>query len=257
MRDPLEGVTADGMIITGVARWRVPAAFEPILTAATSEIRERGEHASVYLYGSVATGRARIGHSDVDLFGVGLDPGAAAAVSSRLSRQFASICRSVEVGSAELADFVGESDRAHGNRVFLRHYCLRLAGDDPVPLDDGYCADAAAARGFNGDIGQHAERWRAELETATGRTGLGRRIARKTLFAVTGLVSIHDGTWTTDRAGAARRWADIEPSSRDGLATLLRWSESIDAPEASELAVALDVEVTGVVSAFAEMIGLW
>ena len=42
------------------------------MTAANRAVRERAEQASVYLYGSVATGQARIGKSDVDL--LSLDP---------------------------------------------------------------------------------------------------------------------------------------------------------------------------------------
>jgi hypothetical protein len=40
---------------------------------------------------------------------------------------------------------------------------------------------------------------------------LGRRVARKTLLAVAGLVSVHDTTWTTDREGATQRWSVIDP----------------------------------------------
>ncbi|MCM0638919.1 hypothetical protein [Cellulomonas wangsupingiae] len=45
------------------------------------------------------------------------------------------------------------------------------------------------------------------------------RVARKTLLAVAGLVSVHDHTWTTDRSRAVRRWCEIEPAlDTDGVA---------------------------------------
>jgi len=68
--DPEEGVAADGTIRTGAHRCRVPAAFEPVLTDAVAFLGESG--ASLYVYGSVATGTVRPGSSDVDLLSVGL-----------------------------------------------------------------------------------------------------------------------------------------------------------------------------------------
>lgn len=99
-------------------------------------------------------------------------------------------------------DFVGESDEAYGNRVFLKHYCVRLAGPDIAAAWPACKADARAARGFNGDIARHAARWR---EATSNRSA--RRIARKTLLALAGLVSVQEGIWTTDRRTAAEHWA--------------------------------------------------
>jgi len=67
------------------------------MTAANRAVRERAEQASVYLYGSVATGQARIGKSDVDLLSIGLAPGDASKLSEQLSEQFACVCRAVAV----------------------------------------------------------------------------------------------------------------------------------------------------------------
>jgi hypothetical protein len=61
VRDVFEGVPDDGMIITGVDRRQVPPASEPVIAAAIRAVRERAKQASLHLYGSVATGQARIG----------------------------------------------------------------------------------------------------------------------------------------------------------------------------------------------------
>ena len=45
-----------------------------------------------------------------------------------------------------------------------------------------------------------------------------------------GLVSVHDATWTTDRALAADRWADIDPELRAALPELLAWSDGRSLP---------------------------
>ena len=205
LHDPREGVTSLGTIETGVRRDRVPALFEPVLDASVAAIRVAEPDASLYVYGSVATGMARPGRSDVDLLTVGIPADEAAEIGRVLSARFEDLCRGVEVAAALPADFSGESDAAYGGRVFLRHYCIHLSGRDICPASPGFAADVRAARGFNGDIAEHARRWRHELAAGSDPARLGRRVARKSLFAVSGLVSVHDDTWTTDRRAAAAR----------------------------------------------------
>jgi predicted nucleotidyltransferase len=148
--DPGEGLAADGTIRTGARRDRVPALFEPVLMDAIAFLGESG--ASLYVYGSVANGTARPGSSDVDLLSIGLAD--AAILGQRLSLRYADRCRAVEVAAATSADFAGDSDTAYGYLVFLRHYCVHLAGPDPRASLPAFPGDARAARGFNGDLGQ-------------------------------------------------------------------------------------------------------
>jgi uncharacterized protein len=223
MADPEEGVAADGTIRTGARRDRVPAAFEAVLADAFALAGESG--ASLYVYGSVANGTARPGSSDVDLLSIGLPD--AAALGRRLSPRYADRCRAVEVAAATAADFEGDTDAAYGGRVFLRHYCVHLAGPDPSTAFPAFPADARAARGFNGDVSQHLRRWRLDLESGTTPADLlGIRVARKTLLAVAGLVSVHDHGWTTDRTRAARRWSELEPGLAAHLTRLLSWAKA-------------------------------
>jgi hypothetical protein len=140
---------------------RVPAAFEPVLADADAVAGQCG--ASLYVYGSVATGTARHGSSDVDLLSIGLPE--ATALGQRLSARYARLCRGVEIVATTAANFAGDTDAAYGYRVFLRHYCVHLAGPDPSATLPAFPADARAARGFNGDIGQHLRQWRQDLDS--------------------------------------------------------------------------------------------
>jgi hypothetical protein len=254
--DPLEGVTASGLIQTGASLERVADVFVPVLESTCDLIAPIGSGASLYLYGSVATGSARSPASDVDLLTIGVASETGAALSESLSNQFASICRGVEVAVSTPGDFVGEHDEAYGGRVFLHHYCVHLAGVDHDVADAGFPADARAARGFNGDIGQHLRRWRRALAYQRP-TVLGRAVARKTLLAVAGLVSVHDQTWTTDRERAASRWSEIDPERGPGLRDLTAWSDVAQGLDRSDLARALDTTVAPIAEAFANTIGLW
>lgn len=254
MPDPGEGMAADGTILTGARRDRVPAAFEPVLADAVALLGD--PEASLYVYGSVANGTARPGSSDVDLLSIGLPD--AAAVGRRLSARYPDRCRGVEISAATAADFAGDTDAAYGNRVFLRHYCVHLAGPDPATALPAFPADARAARGFNGDLGRYLGRWRQQLASGTVAADLlGAAIARKTLVTVAGLVSVADRTWTTDRSRAARRWGQIEPSLAGQLAVLDSWVTGRPAPAEVGHALADDGIVSVVAARFASLIGLW
>lgn len=256
MADPHEGVASDGAIRTGARRDRVPAAFEPVLTDAVAFLGE--SEASLYVYGSVAAGTARPGPSDVDLLSIGF-PGAP-ILGQRLSARYAGRCRGVEVAAATAADFAGDTDAAYGSRVFLRHYCVHLAGPDPSTALPAFPADARAARGFNGDLDQHLRRWRQGLESGTVPANLlGVRAARKTLLAVAGLVSVRDHTWTTDRSRAVRRWSELEPGLAAQLGRLHSWASGERHPSRQEVerALADDGIVSAIVERFGGLIGLW
>ncbi len=139
------------MIRTGASRARVAAAFEPVLAAAIEEFDQlQAGSAELHLYGSVATGMARVGESDVDLLLVGGSECWARDLSARLSARFADVCRGVEIGPAPRSAYFGDGDEAYGNRVFLRHYCVPLAGPDALRQPAPFPGDVRAARGFNG-----------------------------------------------------------------------------------------------------------
>lgn len=257
MHDPLEGVAADGSITTGAAREHVPAAFAPVVDAAVAAVRAERPGAALYVYGSVATGRARPGASDVDLVATGLPAGAAARIGAELSGRFRSVCRRVELAAAGPGDLAGDSDEAYGNRVFRRHYCVQLTGPPPSDLGPAFPADARAARGFNGDIARHARRWRAALAGGADPAAVAHRVARKSLLAAAGLVSVHDRTWTTDRTRAAHRWAELDPRWAADAAVLLDWVESSAGATRPRVEGLLDGGVAALVAAFAEVVGLW
>src|SRR6266566_6282294 len=257
MADPDEGVAADGTIRTGARRDRVPAIFEPVMTDAVAFAGESAA-ASLYIYGSVANGTARPGSSDVDLLSIALPD--AAFLGQRLSARYTSICRGVEVAAATAADLAGDNDAAYGYRVFLRHYCVYLAGQEPSTALPAFPADARAARGFNGDLGQYLRRWRRGLESGTVAADLlGVWVARKTLLAVAGLVSVHDHTWTTDRSRAVRRWSELEPGLAAELGRLHSWVREERCPSREETGRALagDGIIAAIVERFDSLIGLW
>jgi uncharacterized protein len=251
LHDPREGVSPEGMIRTGASREAIASGFDAALGAAIDAVAGRG---SLYVYGSVATGTALVPTSDIDLLSIGLPRLEAERISAELSWRFRDRCREVSIAAATWEDLGADTEEGYGLRVFLRHYCVHLDGTDPAADLPAYPADARAARGFNGDIARHRARWRWDLEDDPDVARLGTRIARKTLLAVAGLVSVRDAAWSTDRRTCAARWAELEPASP--VDTLVVW---LDAPPygRGEVHHALQGPVARVVQAFEADIGLW
>ena len=256
MADPDEGLDDYGVIQTGARIDRIPLHFRQVLDATIDAVRADASDTSVYAYGSVTTGQARTPTSDVDILTIGLDDAAATQICAAQSQRFRDLCRSVEIAAGSPADFAGDSDAAYGGRVFLHHYCVHLVGPDLDTATAGFPGDRRAARGFNGDIGLHSARWRV-TDFASDPVALGRRIARKTLLAVAGLVSVHDRTWTTDRARAARRWSEVHPTLQAELQELVAWADGTEDADDAAVERSLDVVVAPVVAQFAADIGLW
>ena len=256
MRDPLEGLTATGLIRTGASRERIPGRYVDLLDVAATRIRADAPEASVYVYGSVATGAARSPQSDVDLLTVGLSSDRAATIGRSMSTDFSALCRGVEIAAAMKEDFERADDEAYGGRVFLHHYCVRLAGPEIDRATSPFPGDQRAARGFNGDIAEHLARWRRSLDN-TDAEGLGRVAARKTLLAVAGLASVHDAGWTTDRSDAAQRWSQVHPDLADGLKELLDWSSQRSNATPARITHHLATTIERIADQFAADIGLW
>lgn len=253
MRDPREGLNPDGTIRTGVCRNRVPGSFEPVVSAAVDAFEEIADDCStLLLYGSVATGAARRGLSDVDLVAFGPSREWCHETGMKLSSDFSHLCRGVEISSASHNDFSGKSDECFGNQVFLKHYCVALTGTDLAEEWSPFQGDWRAARGFNGDIAACFTRWRQRPTRA-------RSVARKTLFAASGVVSVLSNTWTTNRETGARLWGQIEPRYSDDATMLLEWCDSDSSVSDKDLKRALSTNgiVASVADRFASAIGLW
>jgi hypothetical protein len=215
--DPEEGLDPDGYLVTGVDRSRVPAAYEPALAdAVTTLTGALGDllH-GLYLYGSVATGQAVPPASDVDLLAVStapIDP----SVLSGLSARHAGTTREVALAVMTPEQLHGDDDEGLGNRAFLKHYCVLLAGADARPDLPRYRPSRALVDGFAGDLTGAVEQWRS--------TSDGRRAARRLLLFAATSESLAHGGWTTDRATGAALVRRHHPEWTSEVDRALRWS---------------------------------
>lgn len=221
-RDPAEGLDPEGFLTTGVARHRVPAAYEPVLADATGELAAvlGARLHGLYVYGSVATGHAVAPASDVDLLAVltvPVDGAEVAPVLARLSVRYAALTREVALSRMTLAELSAADDDGLGCRAFVRHYCVGVHGIDLVPTLPPVRVSAALAYGFNGDLAPYLD------GTDPAAPDAGRRAARRLLLAAGPLESAAHGGWTTDRATAAALVARHHPEWTDDVDRALRW----------------------------------
>jgi uncharacterized protein len=227
MRDRGEGVAPDGTVVTGVARERVPAAYEPVIADAVERLRGRlgDDLHSVYLYGSVATGQACPPGSDVDLLAVTRSGQVdLTSLASDLGDRYAYLAREVGIAHAAVSVYERDDVVGHGERCFLKHYAVCVAGDDLRDALPTCRATSGLAFGFNGDVGhvlaRYGERLRIEPDP-TGRADAATKACRKILMAAATLLSTREGGWSTDRVTGADLIARHAPEHADLAAAAL------------------------------------
>lgn len=228
--DPLEGLAPDGTIVTGSDRSRVPPIYEPLLMEATHQVFALGAGVtSLYLYGSVATGRAVPPASDVDLLAVVADESLVEKVGSvarHLSQRHAALAREVAVGAITVSDLFSETTDGYANRCFLKHYCVLLQGRDLGSEIDPCEGGPELAWAFNHNIASRIATLRDALlrtNSPEGVAGVATKIARSVLLACGSLMSIETLTWTTDRARAVELLRERHPERADDAETALSW----------------------------------
>jgi hypothetical protein len=207
-RDPAEGVDADGYLVTGAALVNIPPAYRPVVDDCVAAMTAFPELDGLYLYGSVATGRARPPDSDLDLLALWTSTVDVSATVATLSARHAAVVREVGLAEAGVESLADEADRC-----FLKHYCVPLAGRDRR-ADLPRCRPSRRlALGFAGDL---PVLLRSIVDTAPTPEVAARRAARRLLLGVATIESASHGTWTTDRAtGAALlsrhhpEWTDV------------------------------------------------
>lgn len=235
-RDPAEGVAPDGTIVTGADAANLAPPFTGIIDDALTRLRaELGANLhSVYVHGSVATGMAVVPTSDLDLAVVTRGPPSERVreLAGALSREHADLVREVALGAVDLSVIEAEDAQGAAERCFLRHYAVHLTGPD---LRDGFAPcrpTGALAVGFNGNLDDVLSALRPRMaasETTSVREAAITAACRKLLLAAATLLSVDEGSWSTDRARGAELIARVEPALAEHANHAIRWVENAEA----------------------------
>lgn len=221
-RDPAEGVDADGYLVTGAALVNIPPAYRPVVDDCVAALTAFPELDGLYLYGSVATGRARPPDSDLDLLALWTSTVDVSTTVAALSARHAAVVREVGLAEAGVDSLADEADRC-----FLKHYCVPLAGRDRR-ADLPRCRPSRAlADGFNDDLPTVVARLRSVVDgaaTPAERAVAVRKAARRLLLAVATIESVSHGTWSTDRTQGAALLVQHHPQWTELASRALTWS---------------------------------
>jgi uncharacterized protein len=233
-----EGVDDDGYIVSGADFKLIAAAYRPVLESCVAALVSGVSGLiAVYVYGSVATGRASPPDSDIDLLVVatGRDSeDAVERVARELSGRYQGFARDVGVAQATVTGLRSEDVDALGMRCFIKHYCLLLNGQDIGVHLPRYRPSATMAWAFNHNIGTAIEEARERLDVCNNPDevrAVCRVTARKVMFTAASLTSIITSSWTTDRGRAAAVVAERYPEWAEQATVALKWgSEPTDDP---------------------------
>ena len=155
------GVDKHGFIITEVSIKKIPYIYKPIVADVLDAVIKKyaKDLESIYLYGSVATGKAIKGGSDLDILLVlkgNLDKKltkSVAGLEKSLSKKYINILRGVGLGITNVREVKSLKER-DGLLCYVKHLCVCIYGNDLTKNVPSFKPTKALAKGFNGDIAQ-------------------------------------------------------------------------------------------------------
>jgi len=230
--DPDEGIGPDGIITTGVRADRIPERYRDLVSRAVADLASVEGIFSLYLYGSVATGKATAPTSDLDLLVVMKDHKPEPEVRERathLSQRHRDLVREIGITPVPMPDILAKTVDGLGLRCFIKHYCVHLYGSPIHQRMEPCLATSEVAWAFNHDIADAVASAKTKLSEATTPDQVAdvcRALTRKVTLAATSLVSMAKNIWTTDRAIATRSIAELYPEWAPAAETALRWCVS-------------------------------
>ncbi|MBS3166062.1 nucleotidyltransferase domain-containing protein [Candidatus Woesearchaeota archaeon] len=200
------GVDKNGYIATKVNLNKIKPLFYKVLDKIKNEVIDKfgGKIHSLYLYGSVATGKARIKSSDLDLLLV-LRQKPTPKIKNEISEfqnhltiEHLNIFRDVGITLTHVSEVKKDT---YGLGCFIKHLCICLYGENIGKKLPNFKPSRKVATAFNGDIKNNIktvlETLKSTHETKKVRSICG-SIMRKIVRTGFSLVMEQEHSWTTD-----------------------------------------------------------
>ena len=202
-----DGLDEDGFIRNSGSLDKIPERFTAVLKFVQNAVESQfgQEMHSLYVYGSVASGKARPKLSDLDVFIVfknDVSPQNKESVvqlEKKLSHKFLSEVREVGIACASVPE-IFEGDNQVGWGCFIKHMCVCLSGENLATALPKFEPTRAVAFGLNGDLKQEMEKVRTAMSERSDAT-INKTVmsfSRKMVRTAFGLVIEEAHCWTTD-----------------------------------------------------------
>ena len=158
------GVDKNGFIITKVSTKNISPFYKPVVAYVLDTIVSKYAQylESIYLYGSVATGKAIKGKSDLDILLVfKMNPSVKLAknvktLEKKLSKKYINILRGVGLAITSIQEVKSPKEK-YGLICYIKHLCVCIYGNDITRYIPKFKPTNAVAKGFNGDIAEKLE----------------------------------------------------------------------------------------------------
>lgn len=201
------GVDKRGFVLTLPSKYKIRSPFTQVVKALVPTILESPDiqpH-SIYLYGSVATGKAIVGKSDLDVTVVLKHPitpqvqQTFKGMESRLRQAFPFLPK-VDFDLGTYSEILQPNNK-YSWGFWIKHCCTCVAGEDLGKAFPRFKPTAQVAYGINGDVSNWIQRTREGLGAATTPEEIQvhcRTIMRKLVRTGFSLVMEREESWTGD-----------------------------------------------------------
>lgn len=217
-----------------VALKKIPARYKPIVGDVKSQLLEFSDKThSIYLYGSVATGKAKSPTSDLDLVVVlKAKPtpkfkNALKELETSLSSKYQKMFR--EVGFAiTYKNEVLRGKEAHGWRFFLTILSVKIFGDNLFQQEMKFSPSGKLARNLHSDIEKNIEEAKKKIKNTNSEEAKLqiKSIMKKIIRTAFSIVMEDENYWTTDLDEMTKIFTKFYPKKKQQINAVLKMAKS-------------------------------
>ncbi|MDQ5912537.1 MAG: uncharacterized protein QG568_752 [Patescibacteria group bacterium] len=231
------GVDNNGIIVTEVSADKVTSQYKPIVSEVLNSIVKElaSQLDGVYMYGSVATGKAVEGKSDLDILLVLKDAPnnelseKISILEKSLSEKYEPKLRGVGLTVTNVGEVTSEKEK-YGYMCYIKHLCVCIYGNDVTKDVPAFHPSKEVAKGFNGDIGERLEFYKDKIEKETSELELkklSQEVSKKIVRTGFSLVMPRSGSWSTDLQSSFDIFAYYYPERTSEMKTALDWARGV------------------------------
>lgn len=217
-----------------VALKKIPARYKPIVENVKSELLEFSDKIhSIYLYGSVATGKAKSPTSDLDLVVV-LKAKPTLKFKTQLKELENSLSQKYqkefrEVGFAiTYKNEVLRGKEAFGWRFFLTILSVKIFGDNLFQKEMKFSPTKKLAKNLHSDVAKNIEEAKKKIVSANSEDAKLqiKSIMKKIIRTAFSIVMEQENYWTTDLDEMTKIFTKYYPEKKQQINAVLKMTKS-------------------------------